>query len=77
VKEVSFESARGYFDNSSFEIVDKFSSIRKDWPEYEGRSYMLNNVPEWVRERLGEDWFREVYEFTQEVFRRATAIRNA
>ena len=77
LKEQSFELSKQYLDVSRFGIVDLFSSIRKDWPKYEGTKYTPNHVPGWVRNQLGDSWFRHVYEFTLYVCTRAKEINGA
>jgi len=49
--------------NEHRETLEKVTLIRSRWPKEEAFPYKSNRIPLWVREIMGIDYFKQVYEF--------------
>jgi len=53
----SFSIARPLFSERAWEVVEKVSKIRQMWCEKESHPYMGNEIPGWLIEELGNNYF--------------------
>lgn len=42
---------------SEWEIIERASAVRRQWPERECHPFRGNAIPSWVRDTIGEDYF--------------------
>lgn len=60
-KSESFDLVKGLLSERSLSIISKASIIRKNWETHHGTCYELNEIPHWVQEKLGIEYFKEWY----------------
>lgn len=58
-KRESFTLARGIFSTAAWSVIERASAVRAAWPEREGVKYAGNAIPQWVRDLLGTDYFKD------------------
>jgi len=59
-KKFSFEKVKEEF-TQSWDIIEKASKIRLLWETKEQHPYQNNNIPEWLKKELGNNYFEEAY----------------
>jgi hypothetical protein len=62
-KKNSFEIVKYDFEEF-WGIVEKASRIREAWPDKEVFPYVGNNIPDWIINVLGDNYFKEAYELS-------------
>jgi hypothetical protein len=63
----AIEKIKGYLSAVSLATLEKVSYVRSAWQAREVFPYPTNQIPVWVQETIGKDYFRLVYEFMREV----------
>lgn len=48
-------------------IIDRASTVRREWPNHENHPFRGNAIPDWVRECIGDDYFERGLDLVQAV----------
>lgn len=72
-KKHSFTKVKDEFSDV-WEIIEKASYIRMEWPKRETHPYQTNIIPEWVIEYLGEDYFSRAYKLSSKMMKSLNAL---
>lgn len=62
-KRDSFNKIKHQFGDE-WEIIDKASAIRSSWAENEMHPYSNNEIPNWLKAKLGNNYFKRAYEIS-------------
>jgi hypothetical protein len=62
-KKDSFNKIKHQFGDE-WEIIDKASAIRSSWAENEMHPYSNNEIPNWLKAKLGNNYFQRAYEIS-------------
>ena len=65
-KKDSFNKVKHQFGDE-WEIIDRATSIRSMWAEYEVHPYAGNKIPEWLQVKLGNNYFQRAYEISSKM----------
>ncbi len=69
-KSESFDKMKEHIGfDCELEILHSASEIRSQWSVYEKHPYQTNVIPEWLREKLGFDYFRRASELSTAMLR--------
>jgi hypothetical protein len=56
-------AAKKEFKDINWGIIDKATEIRASWPIHEEHPYQSNEIPDWVKKKLGSGYFQRSYDF--------------
>jgi len=65
-KKDSFDKVKKHFINE-WEIIEKAGIIRSKWPKYEVHPFVGNQIPEWLQQELGNNYFERAYKVSNKM----------
>ncbi len=65
-KKESFSKARSFF-NKNWEVIDAASLVREKWSSKESFPYQGNDIPDWFKEDLKENYFERSHKLAKEM----------
>ena len=66
-KKDSFKKAKPYF-GKEWEIIEISSEIRQQWQHNERHPYLGNEIPGWLINKLGKDYFSRAYNISKKMY---------
>ena len=74
-KRDSFDKIKALFGDE-WEIVEKASSVRAKWGEFERFPYAVNDIPSWLSEELGSHYFERAYMLSKVMAKKLAVTAN-